>query len=185
MNEPWDGTPQDFERHVREQAPAVFRFFIRMGMTVEEAEDVTQETFVKIWRWLGRYDRTQKFRPWIFAIARNTAIDFFRKKQKTPILISEEEETAQELLDTRPLPDEVLAQKMSMDEVETGMRELDLVTRTTIVLHDGEGFTFQEIADESEESLNTVKSRYRRGILKLREILHRKSHEAPKIDSAS
>ena len=93
----WDGTRTDFERRVREDAPAVYRFFMRMGMGKEDAEDTVQETFVKVWRWLERYDSSQAFRPWVFTIARNTAIDFFRKAKKTPIMISDDEESAMEL----------------------------------------------------------------------------------------
>ena len=56
------------------------------------AEDLTQETFIKAWKSLSRFDATKTFKPWLFSIARNTAIDYVRKKQPFSFSSLEDEE---------------------------------------------------------------------------------------------
>ena len=57
-----------------------------------EAEDITQEVFVKIWKNIKKFDQNRSFKPWIFQIAKNTSIDFLRKKKSIPFSKFENEE---------------------------------------------------------------------------------------------
>src|SRR6266576_2291365 len=64
----------------------VYSFALRLVGDSAAAEDIAQETFVKAWRSLKKYDsKTSRFKTWVLRIARNTAIDFLRKKKNIPI----------------------------------------------------------------------------------------------------
>ncbi len=64
----------------------IYNFLYRYTGDVAEAEDITQEAFVRAWKNIRKFDRNKKFKTWIFGIAKNAAIDFLRKKK--PILFS-------------------------------------------------------------------------------------------------
>src|SRR6185312_5906993 len=150
---------------------------VRLVGDRREAEDLTQETFMKMWKALSRFDTEKNFKTWIFAIARNTAIDYLRKKK--PVLFSrlntenEEGETRFEdnLADDAMLADEVFDRKQSASVLEKAMQTLSLDERVIFILHESDEMTFEEIADVMSKPMNTIKSRYRRALQKLRGII--------------
>lgn len=154
---------------VKRYFSSIFRFLARMIGDRAMAEDLTQEAFVKAWRSLSDFDIHKSFKAWLFSIARNTAIDYLRKKQALPFSSLEEEETGfftETIADDRPLPTTLLERadlQQALDQALT--RYLSPVARSIILLHETEGLTFQDIADTLQEPLNTVKSRYRRALL--------------------
>jgi RNA polymerase sigma-70 factor, ECF subfamily len=164
-----------FEQLVLRYSGPVYRFAFRLVRNGRDAEDVAQETFVKVWRNLNRFDETKSFKAWIFAIAKNSAIDLVRKKE--PLVFAELEHDgpeegdhfAYDVEDERPLPDEVVARMQDAEALDRALAELPPTARAVILMHDGEGLTFQEIADAVREPMNTVKSRYRRGIERLKQ----------------
>jgi RNA polymerase sigma-70 factor (ECF subfamily) len=153
-----------YERHL----PATFRFVSRLAPKGIDAEDVVQETFIKAWRHLKRFDKTKSFKTWLFVIAKNTLFDHIKKKQ--PALFSsldvmeDDESKFFDVEDTRPLPDEIFAQKEARAILEIALQELGTQSRAVVVLHVMEELTFQEIAEVLGEPMNTVKTRYRRAV---------------------
>src|SRR3989338_10910855 len=87
---------------------AIFRFVRSIIHVQEDSEDITQEIFVKAWRNLARFDREKSFKTWLLAIAKNTSLDYLRKKK--PLLFSKfEDEQGRNILretlqDTKPSP---------------------------------------------------------------------------------
>ena len=77
-----DGRPEHFDPLVRHYAPRIRAYVQRMVRYREEAEDLTQETFLKAYRALPRFDAGRPFKPWIFAIATNTALNAIRNRQR-------------------------------------------------------------------------------------------------------
>lgn len=156
---------------VRRYFTSIFRFLARMIGDQAMAEDLTQETFVKVWKSLSYFDLHKSFKAWLFSIARNTAIDYLRKKQTLPFSSLEGEDDAsftETIADERPLPTLILERadlQQALDQALT--THLSPVARSIVLLHETEGLTFQEIADTLQEPLNTVKSRYRRALLTL------------------
>jgi RNA polymerase sigma-70 factor (ECF subfamily) len=153
---------------------AVHRFLVRMVGDVHAAEDLTQETFLKAWRHLGRFDRTKSFKTWIFSIARNAAIDHLRKKD--PIAFSrletdEHPDFSDTIADSRPLADDILQLEDIGRRLEAALGTLKPNARAVILMHETEDMTFQEIADAVHEPMDTVKSRYRRAIAVVRSVL--------------
>jgi RNA polymerase sigma-70 factor (ECF subfamily) len=134
------------------------------------AEDLTQETFIKAWKSLSRFDAMKAFKPWLFSIARNTAIDYVRKKQPFSFSSLEDEEDqafTDSVTDPRPLPSSLLEHKDLGNQLAQALTHLSPVARSIVLMHETEDLTFQEIADALNEPLNTVKSRYRRALLLL------------------
>jgi RNA polymerase sigma-70 factor (ECF subfamily) len=133
------------------------------------AEDITQEVFIKVWKNIKKFDQNKSFRPWIFQIAKNTAIDFLRKKKTIPFSRFENEKGQNVLTNNiaeKPLNLlENLSDKETLDEAMSNLSEKD---RKIIKLRHNDGMSFREIAELLKESINTVKSRYRRVLANLK-----------------
>lgn len=140
-----------------------------------EAEDVTQETFVKVWRYIKKYDRNKKFKTWLFQIAKNTCLDFLRKHKNKDISYSLSEEQMlnelEKITDSEPLPQEVFDAKNFTNYLQKILNSLTGKYKTVTSLHLQQEMTFDEIANILEEPLNTVKSRYRRALLLIKKRL--------------
>lgn len=140
-----------------------------------EAEDVTQEVFVKLWKNIKKYDPEKKFKTWLFQITKNTCIDVLRKrKDLLPAGNIEEEQMLDSLAsiaDKNPLPEEIFDSEQFTKNLEEILKTLPNSQRQAITLHLQQDMTFQEIAEILNEPLNTVKSRYRRGLVTIREHL--------------
>lgn len=170
------GDEHAFSLLVERYLPSIYRFLIRLVREKELAEDLSQETFVRAWKKFATFDQTRSFKSWLFAIARYAAFDALKKKQ--PLRFSEltreglpEEGLEATLADDRPSPQEELITEERRRGFEGLLSELPLSAQEVVLLHDDQDLTFQEIADTLHEPLNTVKSRYRRALLLLREKL--------------
>lgn len=160
----------------------VYRFLCRLVGDSATAEDLAQETFLKAWKGLPGFDRKKVFKTWIFSIAKHTAIDFLRKRQPIPFAAFEDEEMpdfSEHIVDTQPLPTELAERADLAAELQRGLDQLNPDARSVVLMHETEELTFQEISEIMQESLNTVKSRYRRAILGLRRILWRNAPKKP------
>jgi RNA polymerase sigma-70 factor (ECF subfamily) len=177
-----DGNETAITTLVNRYVSLVYNLIVRLVGDKGEAEDLTQETFMKMWKALSRFDTNKNFKTWIFAIARNTAIDYLRKKK--PILFSRlnsenedgESRFEDNLADETIMPDEAFEKKESVKGLEKAMQTLSLDERTIIILHESDELTFEQIADVLSKPMNTVKSRYRRALQKLRGVIK----DAPK-----
>ncbi len=109
------------------------------------------------------------------SIAKYAAIDALRKKKVVPFSAFDTPEGDNVLLDTHadaaPLPSELFDRAHLDEELVAAMETLPSAYRAALVLHYKDGFTFQEIADSLGESVNTVKSRYRRALIALKDQL--------------
>ncbi len=154
----------------------LYRFVLRMCHEATAAEDIVQDSCVKAWQKLASFQDDRNFKPWLFAIARNTTLDYLKKKRAVAFsdldAPSDADEGFEERIeDLRPLPLELLERQDEKALLEQALQTIPLTSRTTLLLHEGEDLTFQEIAKILEEPLDTVKSRYRRALIKLRSSL--------------
>ena len=167
------GDGQAFRTLVDRYTPQLYGFSYRMTHRAEESEDIVQETFVKVWKTLERYRSEGTFRPWIFAVARNTIIDHLRKK-KMPVVSDYDTAEGKNVLmetvaDPEALPLELLEKAERKGLLQKGLDALSPDDREVLLLHYGEEMTFDAIGTMLKKPLNTVKSRHRRAILKLKE----------------
>ena len=76
------GDQESLEILVRQYLKVIYSFVFRYVGNAEDAEDITQEVFVRVWRNLKRFNQEQSFKTWLFAIAKNAALDFLKKKKR-------------------------------------------------------------------------------------------------------
>jgi RNA polymerase sigma-70 factor (ECF subfamily) len=175
-----------FKSLVRRYQNRIYNAAFRILGSQDEAEEVTQDTFLKVHQGISGFRKEASFASWIFRIAHNLCVDTVRTKQRrTGVkLVSFDPQSTQnedeppdsnislsQLADPLPSP----AQKVDLEEqqimIEKSLMELPENQRAVVVLHDIEGFQYQEIADIVGTSVGTVRSRLHYGRLKLREIL--------------
>ena len=153
----------------------IFNFSRQYSKTAEDAEDIAQDTFFKVWKHIGKYTKNRQFRPWLYTIARNTALDFLKKKSASAF--SELDDTdnglqfADTLEDQEPLAPEILDRSAAADVVNKALESLHPDHRAVLLLHYREEMTFDEISVVVKHPMNTVKSWHRRALFKLRDIL--------------
>lgn len=169
------GDEAAFKRLLDKHLGSVYAFVFQLVMDRAAAEDVAQETFIKAWRHLGRYDTGRPFRTWLFAIAKNAAYDWLKKKRSIPFsaFIDDIDSGApfENIPDPEPLPTEFLMRADASAELAQVIGQLPEKYRSLIALVYQEGFSLHEAAEVLGESYNTVKSRHQRGILELRKRL--------------
>ena len=164
------GDEKSLEILVARYLKVIYSFSYKNVGNEAEAEDITQEVFVKVWKNLKKFDQKKDFKPWIFQIAKNTAIDYLRKRKTVPFS-NFENESGQNLLtdnlvEKSPNLVETISDKRTM---ETILNNLDEKEQKIINLRHKEGFSFNQIAEFLKEPINTVKSRYRRIMIYIKE----------------
>jgi RNA polymerase sigma-70 factor (ECF subfamily) len=162
------GDEKALELLIRNYLNSVYNFVLGYVNDPRDAEDITQETFVRVWRNLKKFDSDKgNFKTWIFGIAKNAAIDFLRTNKKSLPL----SEVAELIADPKPPLLELAEQQGKAQTIKIAMANLPDKYRQVVSSHYKQGFTFQQIAESLGESLNTVKSRYRRALILLRKFL--------------
>jgi len=140
-----------------------------------DASDITQDIFLKMWKNLKKFKQNESFANWLSVIAKNTALDFLKKKKTIPFaeFVNENEENVlvETLADIKPLPDDEAEKREVAKELYSASSQLSGKYQQVVVLRHEQDLSFQEIADLLGESINTVKSRYRRAMAILRETL--------------
>jgi RNA polymerase sigma-70 factor (ECF subfamily) len=160
----------------------VFSLIYRLVRDRERAEDLSQDTFIKVLNALDRYDPSYKFSSWIFKIAHNTALDHLRRKEPETLSMdgsphartaAEQEATSLSPASTDENPEEYTAAKELGGEIEEAIGRLRPEYRTAIVLCHVEGRAYEEIAQIMDVPLGTVKTYIHRARNELkRELAH-------------
>lgn len=169
------GDEKSFEFLVRRYLKPIYIFIYRYVGNEQDAEDVTQEVFVKVWRNLKRFDQYKSFKTWVFSIAKNAAIDFLKKKKTIPFSEFENREgknmITETLADPSPLPTELLEKAGMTQMLNSAMEKLSPKYRMVLFLRYNDHFNFREIAESLGEPLHTITSRHRRALIKLEKLL--------------
>lgn len=141
----------------------LYGFVLRMVRNEEEALDITQETFIRAYQSLKRFDGRSSLRTWLFRIAQNLCIDRARKIKRNPaaesVDWSDDSQNGFELEDKQSNPEQRLLQEELHGTVEVAIGMLSEKLREVLLLHDGEGMGYEEIAKTLEVPVGTVKSR--------------------------
>lgn len=173
------GDEESLEVLIKRYLKTIYHYTYRQFQNEDDAEDATQEIFFKAWQNIRKFDRTKSFKPWIFRIAKNSIIDMKRKKSAVPFSRFENQQGVNSftdnLADTSLNILELLKQTDIGQSLRCAVEKLLPMQQSVILLHNNDGLSFREIAENLNESLNTVKSRYRRAIDKLRKIISESS----------
>lgn len=167
------GDEEAFSRLVRSHQKSLLNYFLRMGAYYEEAEDLVQETFVRLYRHRRRYRPIAGFRTFLFTLARNARVDRLRKAGREPAQGAD------------PLPEEAPSSERgrSVSEARLDVREavdrLSGKLKETVVLTVYQGLSYPEAAEILGVPLGTVKSRMFAAMRRLRQTLEVEDDEAP------
>ncbi len=154
----------------------VYNFVYRLVNDRDTAEDLTQETFLKAWKNLKRFDRNKKFKTWLFTIAKNTAFDHLKKKKEIPFSAftdEEEDNFLENIPDEEILPDEIMERSDLAEELDAILQKLPPHYRAILLLRYKEDLTLHEISEIEGEPYNTIKSRHQRGLAKLKTLINK------------
>jgi RNA polymerase sigma-70 factor, ECF subfamily len=158
--------PELLHRLIVQYQHRLLRYLVHLAGRRDLAEDLFQETWVRVLERGHQYDGRCQFSTWLYAVARNLTIDHFRRKDPVSLdsLMRDEEETLFDPTDTRPSPWEVVAQQQRTEHISAALMRIPAQCREAIVLRFQDGMALEEIAALTEVPLGTVKSRLYRGL---------------------
>ena len=164
-----DGDQRAFGEIVRRYDQRLLNFVYRTIGDRERAQDLVQETFVRVYRHLERFDQDKKFSTWIYTIAGNLAKNELRNRSRNPLVLFQTIKKNWDA-DHRPLewedehykPDDLYRKRYLKEKVDEAVKQLPEHHRMVFVLRELEGKTYEEIADITGVQLGTVKSRLNR-----------------------
>jgi RNA polymerase sigma-70 factor (ECF subfamily) len=174
------GDQAAWETVVRQNWRKVFNVAYKFVGKHDEAEDLTQDIFLKIFKALATFDRRANFQTWIISISRNLCIDHYRSVRKERQMIAREVDTG----DLQPASSErgpyAAAEHQDLRVLlRQALQILPGTLRTAVVLRDLQELSYQEIADRLGLPEGTVKSRINRGRLELARQLKRLQDKQP------
>ncbi len=169
-----------WETIVKQNWRKVFNVAYKFVGKHEEAEDLTQDIFLKIFKALATFDRRANFQTWIVSISRNLCIDHYRSVRKERQTIAREVDTN----DLQPASSDrtpyAAAEHQDLREtLRQALHVLPPTLRTAVVLRDLQELSYQEIAERLELPEGTVKSRINRGRLELARQIKRMQDKQP------
>lgn len=175
------GDSRSFQLLVERHQERIFAL-VRHYASPTEVEDIVQETFLKAFRRLDSFQRQSSFSTWIYRIAVNSALDFLKRRGRSPVHTVEDPE-----IDAGPAP-RVLAPDARLQREEIAavthkvLAAMPEIFRTVLVMREFEGRTYQDMADVLGLSIGTVESRLFRARARFRDLLIQRHPEFAAID---
>jgi RNA polymerase sigma-70 factor (ECF subfamily) len=167
---------------VRQHWRKVFNVAYKFVGKHDEAEDLTQDIFLKIFKALHTFDRRANFQTWIISISRNLCIDHYRSVRKERQTIAREVDTTDLQPASRDRTPYGFAEHQDLREMlRQALQTLPATLRTAVILRDLQELSYQEIADRLELPEGTVKSRINRGRIELAQQLKRLQDKQPAL----
>lgn len=171
------GEETALETLIKRYLKHIYSFVCRYVGNGKDAEDITQEVFLRMWKNIKKFDTQKKFKTWLFNIAKNASIDFLKKKRDIPFSFFENETGRNVLIenikDSAALPTELMQRADTANLLNAAMKKLSPEHRMVLFLRYNDHFNFREIGESLGESLHTIKSRHRRALIMLKKLLGR------------
>ena len=161
---------------VRRHADPLLSYLVRLCMQRQQAEDVFQETFLRVHRKAGSFRAGSRFKPWLYAIATHLAIDSLRRRSRWFVSLEEDEKP---IVDPGPTPSESAARSDRQTQVRQALESLPPRQRATVVLTYFEGLSYPEAAQSLGCSVGTVKKQMSRALETLARLLPDAAKEGP------
>lgn len=173
------GDETAFEQLVVRYEQKVFQLAYRLSGNIDDASDLAQESFVKVYRHLGKWQGKAAFSTWLYRTVTNTFLDEMRKRKRRPQVAifldapisTEDGHVMPEIPSQQSGPEADYLQGELQRTVWEAMAELSLEHQVVLTLRDIEGHTYEEIATITDVNLGTVKSRISRARVALRQKL--------------
>ena len=172
------GEERAFQELVSRYQTRLLNFIYRTIGDREKAEDLVQEVFIRVYRHIGRFDRSKKFSTWIYTIASNLAKNELRNRSRNPLVLFQtirknwqDDDRPLQFEDTTARPDDLFRKRHLRELVEESVAKLPAHHREVFVLRELEGKSYEEIAEITDCNLGTVKSRLNRARNAFAEII--------------
>ena len=177
-----NGKESAFEKLLTRNKGKVFGYIMKMVKDEDLANDIFQDTFVKVIRTLknGKYNEEGKFLPWVMRIAHNLIIDHFRKEKKMPIAGrgNGNDEDKFDIFNILKIEDNNVEDEIIYNQILNDVRELvELLPddqREVVKMRHYMGMSFKDIADSTDVSINTALGRMRYALINLRKLIEEK-----------
>jgi len=164
-----------FTEIVNRYLTLIYNFTYRLVGNEKVSEDLTQEVFLKAWKNIKKFDTDKSFKTWIFTIAKNTSIDFLRKRKDVPMSTFDNDEgeniIENNLKDEEPDAIEIFTSAQNKKQVENILKELSVVQKEVIVLKYVNEMSLSEIAEIMNIPIDTAKSHHRRALIRMKKAL--------------
>jgi RNA polymerase sigma-70 factor (ECF subfamily) len=166
-----------FDELVQRYHKQAYNIAYRMTGNQADAEDLTQEAFIRAFRFFGQYKRELPFDSWLYKIMSNVFVDTLRRRPKAQIrsldqpISTEDGEATLEVPDTAAGPEETVLSFEMDHRIQRALDSIPEDFRLAVIYADIEGLSYEEIADAMSCSIGTVRSRLHRGRKLLRERL--------------
>ncbi len=170
-----EGDVRCFEELVYRYKNQLYNYVYRFVNNRNDAEDIVQETFLRVYKNKHYYKEIAKFSTWIYTIAGNLArTELRQKKRRNQLSLSNmlKDDKEYEIPDKSPAPDKIVDNNITGDIVQNFINNLQPRFKEVIILRDIKGFSYEEICKMLDVPIGTVKSRVNRGRLKLQEDLN-------------
>jgi len=171
-----DGDLQAFEQLVERHRDVVFRVVARLVASDQEAEDLTQDTFLRAFHRLERYRGEASFRSWLLRIGHNTAVTYVTQAGRVathPLEAAGEEVGAI----AAGSPAEQLERRERRERLDKKLKGLGRTHRTVLVLRDIEGLSYEEIARITDSPVGSVKGRLHRARSEFIDVLRHNTYD--------
>jgi len=159
------GDTQAYALLVEEYKLPIYNLAYRMTGNSEDADDLTQETFIRAYQYLWRYDTRSKFFTWLYTLALNLIRSHFKKNKYNK---SSEELSAHLLSDKNPSPETEL---IETQEISVCLLRLEYESRALLIMKFHQELSFEEIADVTGKSVSAVKMSIYRGLESLKKMI--------------
>jgi RNA polymerase sigma-70 factor, ECF subfamily len=158
--------PDLLDRLIEQYQHRLLRYLVHLSGNRDLAEDLFQETWIRVLERGHQYDGRREFASWLYAVARNLTIDYLRKKSPVSLdgLMEDNEHAPLEPADARPLAWELVQQHEQAERISGALAGIPAEYREAIVLRFQDGLALEEIAAVTGAKLGTVKSRLYRGL---------------------
>ena len=162
------GDDSAFEQLVRKYDKPVYNYCLRMCGNRDDACDLSQESFIKVYRALALFKSESRFSTWLYRLVANTCIDFLRRKKRgKEVSLTVEENDGEEvqlnIADCAEEPQQTVERKELRRDIAKALEKLSYEHKQIILLREIDGLSYMEIAQVLEISEGTVKSRLARG----------------------
>lgn len=180
-----DGDQSAIETLVQRHKNRVYTYIFLIVKNQALAEDIFQDTFIKVIRSLktGKYTENGKFISWVLRISHNLIIDHFRKERLLNTMSNEDSEF--DLFNSTKFADENIEEKLVFEQITADIRrlidELPDDQRQVIIMRHYLGLSFKEIAERTDVSINTALGRMRYALINLRKIIEKNNLLLTKI----
>lgn len=166
-----------FEHEVLPLLPNLYGAALRMTRNPQDAEDLVQETYLRAYRGFGGFREGTNLRAWMYRILTNTFINAYRKKQREPVTVPEDDTPDWYLYDklggagAEASAEAEVLEQLPDEDVQRALEALPEAFRMAVLLADVEGFSYKEIAEILDVPIGTVMSRLHRGRKALQKAL--------------